>query len=62
MIPELPPNLDPSVIADFEYRRFKCRGRFDYDQEMFLGPRLKDGELGYLVVTPFIRKMEEIRF
>ncbi|KAL1570378.1 hypothetical protein MEQ_00936 [Candida albicans P87] len=56
VIPELPPNLDPSVIADFEYRRFKCRGRFDYDQEMFLGPRLKDGELGYLVVTPFIRK------
>ena len=42
VIPELPPNLDPSVIADFEYRRFKCRGRFDYDQEMFLGPRMEN--------------------
>ncbi|KAI5951197.1 SHY1 [Candida jiufengensis] len=55
VIEELPKNLDPNVIGEFEYRRFKCRGKFDYDQEMFLGPRMKDGVLGYLVVTPFIR-------
>lgn len=52
----LPADLDPSVIPEFEYRRFKCKGRFDYSQEMFLGPRLRNGELGYLLVTPFIRK------
>lgn len=55
VIEELPPTLDPNVINEFEYRRFKCKGKFDYDQEMFLGPRIKDGVLGYLVVTPFIR-------
>ncbi|KAG7195607.1 surf-like protein [Scheffersomyces spartinae] len=51
----LPPNLDPNAVKDFEYRRFKCRGHFDYSQEMFLGPRMKDGMLGYLVIVPFIR-------
>lgn len=51
----LPAVIDPSVIKDFEYRRFKVRGTFNYDQEMFLGPRLRHGELGYLVVTPFVR-------
>lgn len=51
----LPAEIDPSVIADFEFRRFKVKGRFDYDQEMFLGPRIRNGEVGYLLVTPFIR-------
>ncbi|KAG5421268.1 SHY1 [Candida metapsilosis] len=55
VLDEIPPILDPSVIHEFEYRRFKCKGKFDYDQEMFLGPRIKDGVMGYLVVTPFIR-------
>ncbi|CAI5757422.1 unnamed protein product [Candida verbasci] len=55
IIPELPKNLDPNVIPEFEYRRFKVKGHFNYDQEIFLGPRLKDGVVGYLVVTPFIR-------
>ncbi|KAI5963742.1 SHY1 [Candida pseudojiufengensis] len=55
VLESLPANLDPNVIEEFEYRRFKCKGKFDYDQEMFLGPRLKDGVLGYLIVTPFIR-------
>lgn len=51
----LPAKIDPSVISDFEFRRFKVKGRFDYDKEIFLGPRLKNGELGYLLITPFIR-------
>ncbi|RCK64072.1 Cytochrome oxidase assembly protein SHY1 [Candida viswanathii] len=55
VIPELPPQLDPTAIPEFEYRRFKCKGHFDYENEMFLGPRLRNGELGYLVVTPFVR-------
>ncbi|ODV79187.1 mitochondrial protein [Suhomyces tanzawaensis NRRL Y-17324] len=54
-IEELPANLDPSVIPEFEYRRFKVKGEFDYSQEMFLGPRMRNGILGYLVVTPFKR-------
>lgn len=52
---ELPPNIDPAVIPEFEYRRFKIKGTFDYSQEMFLGPRIRNGELGYLVIVPFHR-------
>lgn len=52
---DLPPQLDPSVIPDFEFRRFKLRGHFDYSKEVFLGPRIRNGELGYLLITPFVR-------
>lgn len=52
---KLPPNIDPEVIRDFEFRRFKVKGHFDYSQEMFLGPRMRNSVLGYLVITPFIR-------
>lgn len=51
----LPQQLDPSVIPEFEYRRFKVRGHFDYSRELFLGPRIRNGELGYLLITPFVR-------
>lgn len=51
----LPAELDPSVIPEYEYRRFKIKGKFDYSQELFLGPRIRNGELGYLLITPFIR-------
>lgn len=53
---EIPANIDPKVVSEFEYRRFKVVGHFDYSQEMFLGPRIKNGVLGYLVITPFVRK------
>lgn len=51
----LPPNLDPAAIKDFEFRRFSVKGHFDYAQELFLGPRLRNGDVGYLVITPFVR-------
>lgn len=52
---DLPAQLDPAAVADFEYRRFKVKGHFDYLRELFLGPRLKNGEVGYLLITPFVR-------
>lgn len=54
-LPSLPPDLDPELVKDFEFRRFKLKGRFDYSQEMFLGPRIRNQATGYLVITPFIR-------
>jgi len=51
----LPPHIDPSAIADFDYRRVTATGRFRHDQEMLIGPRLHDGHDGFLVVTPLER-------
>ena len=51
----LPPKIDPSVIKDFDYRRIYASGRFRHDQEMLIGPRIHDGNNGYLVVTPLER-------
>lgn len=51
----LPPRIDPSAIKDFDYRRVYTTGRLRHDQEMLIGPRIRDGNNGYLVVTPLER-------
>ena len=52
----LPPNIDPSVLSEFDYRRVYTEGYFRHDQEMLIGPRIRDGANGYLVVTPLERE------
>lgn len=54
----LPPRIDPLVIKDFDYRRVYATGRLRHDQEMLIGPRVRDGNNGYLVVTPLEREGE----
>ncbi|KAK0264075.1 surf-like protein [Friedmanniomyces endolithicus] len=54
----LPPQIDPDAIHDFDYRRVYARGKFRHDKEMLIGPRLHDGEDGYLVITPLDRSAE----
>ena len=48
----LPPRIDPAAIPAFDYRRVRTAGTFRHDQEMLVGPRMRDGEQGYLVITP----------
>ncbi|KAL9099895.1 MAG: hypothetical protein Q9163_004670 [Psora crenata] len=52
----LPPQVDPSAIHEFDYRRVYATGLFRHDQEMLIGPRIHDGNDGYLVVTPLERE------
>lgn len=52
----LPPHVDPEAIKDFDYRRIYATGHFRHDQEMLIGPRVRDGNDGYLVVTPLERE------
>jgi len=51
----LPGRIDPNAIVDFDYRRVYATGRYRHDKEMLVGPRMRDGEQGYLVVTPLER-------
>ncbi|KAK1758532.1 cytochrome oxidase assembly protein shy1 [Echria macrotheca] len=51
----LPGRIDPDAIADFDYRRVYATGRFRHDKEMLIGPRVRDGEQGYMVITPLER-------
>lgn len=53
----LPPRIDADVVADeFDYRRVTATGRFRHDREMLVGPRMRDGEQGYMVITPLERE------
>ncbi|GAB7345982.1 hypothetical protein MBLNU457_4203t2 [Dothideomycetes sp. NU457] len=51
----LPPQINQDSIKDFDYRRVYATGKFRHDQEMLIGPRMHDGNNGYLVVTPLER-------
>ena len=52
----LPPQIDPSAVKEFDYRRVYATGYFRHDQEMLIGPRMRDGSNGYLVITPLERE------
>ncbi|RMZ87175.1 hypothetical protein DV736_g5600, partial [Chaetothyriales sp. CBS 134916] len=51
----LPPRIDPNAIHDFDYRRVYAEGHFQHDKEMLIGPRTRDGQDGFLVITPLER-------
>jgi len=51
----LPPQIDPEAVKDFDYRRVVARGRYRHDKEMLIGPRIHDGNDGFLVITPLER-------
>ena len=51
----LPPQVNPDAISEFDYRRVYATGRLRHDQEMLIGPRIREGENGYLVITPLER-------
>lgn len=51
----LPPRIDPDAISEFDYRRVYATGHLRHDKEMLVGPRMNEGEDGFLVVTPLER-------
>lgn len=51
----LPPRIDPAAVPEFDYRRVTAEGVWRHDQEMLLGPRIRDGQNGYYVITPLER-------
>ncbi|BCS05060.1 cytochrome oxidase assembly protein SHY1 [Aspergillus luchuensis] len=52
----LPPRIDPSAISEFDYRRVVATGTLRHDQEMLVGPRMREGQDGFFVVTPLERE------
>lgn len=45
----------PAAIPEYAYRKVYVTGFFDHDNEILLGPRTRDGSLGFHVITPLIR-------
>ncbi|SCU80147.1 LADA_0B05314g1_1 [Lachancea dasiensis] len=52
----LPKSFPPDEAENWEYRKVRLEGEFQHDQELFVGPRVKNGIKGYLLFTPFVRK------
>ncbi|CAI4062477.1 hypothetical protein SKDZ_07G3570 [Saccharomyces kudriavzevii ZP591] len=51
----LPKTFTPDMCEDWEYRKVILSGHFLHNEEMFVGPRKKNGEKGYFLFTPFVR-------
>ena len=51
----LPPRVDPDAITDFDHRRVYATGCLRHDQEMLIGPRMREGQEGFVVITPLER-------
>ena len=45
-------NQQPATLARHEYRRATAAGRFDADHQFLLDNQVKDGRIGYRVITP----------
>ncbi|OJJ34211.1 hypothetical protein ASPWEDRAFT_113743 [Aspergillus wentii DTO 134E9] len=54
----LPPRVDPDAISEFDYRRVYAKGHLRHDQEMLIGPRMREGQDGFFVITPLEREGE----
>lgn len=47
--------VDPDAVSEFDHRRVLATGHLRHDQEMLVGPRMREGQDGYVVVTPLER-------
>ena len=43
------------TVEELDHRTVLIRGKFRHDQEMLVGPRIRDGVLGYHIITPIER-------
>ncbi len=55
----LPKHIKLEALPEFEFRLVETTGRFDYSRAMLLGPRVREGQMGYQVVVPFIRTFSD---
>lgn len=51
----LPRNINIDVLPQFDFRLVSVKGTFDHSRTMFVGPRVRDGVMGYHVVVPLSR-------
>lgn len=47
--------FSPTAIPEYAYRKVYLTGIFDHAHEILLGPKTRDGQLGFHVITPLIR-------
>ncbi|SCU94775.1 LAME_0F09164g1_1 [Lachancea meyersii CBS 8951] len=52
----LPKSFGPDDAENWEYRKVTIEGEYQHDQEIFVGPRVRNEVKGYLLFTPFVRK------
>lgn len=44
-----------SAIPEFAFRKVYLKGHWDHEHAIMLGPRVRDGTIGYHIIVPLIR-------
>lgn len=47
--------LSPAAIPEFAWRKVYVTGVYDHEHSLVIGPKTRDGQIGYHVVTPLKR-------
>ena len=50
-----PASCSLDVLPEFDFRLVSLKGTFDHSRTMFLGPRVREGVMGFHIVTPMHR-------
>jgi surfeit locus 1 family protein len=45
----------PAAIPEFAWRKVYVTGTFDHANSLVIGPKTRDGQIGYHVITPLVR-------
>ncbi|KAJ8457559.1 hypothetical protein ONZ51_g11458 [Trametes cubensis] len=51
----LPPQVNLAALPDFAFRKVMLKGRWDNAHAILLGPRVRDGTIGYHLIVPLVR-------
>lgn len=51
----MPKKFSSDMCKDWEYRKVIVKGKYLHQEEIFVGPKKRNGILGYDLFTPFIR-------
>ncbi|KAF8521295.1 SURF1-domain-containing protein [Gautieria morchelliformis] len=52
----LPEFVNLDILPEFDFRKFVATGEWDHARAILVGPKTREGTLGYQVVTPLIRQ------
>lgn len=44
------------ILPEFDFRKFIATGEWDHAHTILVGPKTRDGTLGYQIITPLVRE------
>ncbi|KAF8576821.1 mitochondrial protein required for respiration [Ramaria rubella] len=53
---EFPEYVNLDILPEFDFRKFMLKGQWNHSRTILIGPKTREGVLGYQVITPLVRE------